>query len=227
MTHDCKRNGATTRFAAMHIPGGAVMGQNTQRHRHQKFILFLNAIDAEVPAGKMILVILDNCAAHKHPGVLQWLPRHERFVFHFTPTSCSWLNAVEGFFATLAKRRLKRGVFWSVVARGPPSTAPWKNTIYDPLPSHGPPIQSKSSPPSDAGIKCWIRSSSGPAAASGDLDVRQPVLDEAPGAFRLDFLEAAGGGPSRHALAAQALARARRCSKRAFISASASGVPSC
>jgi transposase len=115
MTHDCKRNGATTRFAAMHIPGGAVMGQNTQRHRHQKFILFLNAIDAEVPAGKMILVILDNCAAHKHPGVLQWLPRHERFVFHFTPTSCSWLNAIEGFFATLTKRRLKRGVFRSVV----------------------------------------------------------------------------------------------------------------
>jgi transposase len=86
-----------------------------QRHRHQEFIRFLNAIEAQVPAGKMVHVILYNYAAHKHPKVIQWLTRHERFVFHFTPTSCSWLNAVEGFFATLTKRRLKQGVFKSVV----------------------------------------------------------------------------------------------------------------
>ena len=76
---------------------------------------FLNAIEAEVPAGKMVHVILDNYAAHKDPKVCAWLDRHERFVFHFTPTSCSWLNAVEGFFARLSGRRLKRGVFRSVV----------------------------------------------------------------------------------------------------------------
>jgi transposase len=76
---------------------------------------FLNAIEAEVPIGKIIHVILDNYAAHKHPNVRAWLDRHPRFVFHFTPTSCSWLNAVEGFFARLSRRRLKRGVFRSVV----------------------------------------------------------------------------------------------------------------
>ncbi len=91
------------------------IGRNMQRHRHQEFIRFLNAIEAEVPAGKMVHVILDNYAAHKHPKVRAWLNRHQRFVFHFTPTSASWLNAVEGFFAKLSRRRLKRGVFRSVV----------------------------------------------------------------------------------------------------------------
>ena len=85
------------------------------RHRHQELIRFLNTIEAEAPAGKMIHVILDNYAAHKHPKVRAWLDRHLRFVFHFTPTSCSWLNAVEGFFAKLSRRRLQRGVFRSVV----------------------------------------------------------------------------------------------------------------
>jgi transposase len=86
-----------------------------QRHRHQEFIRFLNNIEAQVPAGKVIHAILDNYAAHKHPKVLAWLARHPRWQFHFTPTSCSWLNAVEGFFAKLSKRRLKRGAFHSVV----------------------------------------------------------------------------------------------------------------
>jgi transposase len=114
MTHDYKRNGTTTLFAALNVLDGTVIGRNMQRHRHQEFIRFLNAIEAEVPAGKVVHVILDNYAAHKHPKVRQWLARHERFTFHFTPTSCSWLNAVEGFFAKLTKRRLKRGVFHSV-----------------------------------------------------------------------------------------------------------------
>jgi transposase len=115
MTHDYKRHGTTTLFAALNVLDGTVIGRNMQRHRHQEFIRFLNTIEAEVPLGKAVHVILDNYAAHKHPKVRQWLDRHERFTFHFTPTSCSWLNAVEGFFAKLSKRRLKRGVFHSVV----------------------------------------------------------------------------------------------------------------
>jgi transposase len=114
MTHDYKRNGTTTLFAALNVLDGTVIGRNMQRHRHQEFIRFLNTVEAEVPAGKAVHVILDNYAAHKHPKVMAWLGRHPRFTFHFTPTSCSWLNAVETFFATLTKRRLKRGVFRSV-----------------------------------------------------------------------------------------------------------------
>jgi transposase len=115
MTHDYKRNGTTTLFAALNVLDGSVIGQCMQKHRHQEFIRFLNRIEATVPAGKMVHVILDNYAAHKHPKVLEWLARHPRFTFHFIPTSASWLNAVEGFFAILTKRRLKRGVFHSVV----------------------------------------------------------------------------------------------------------------
>lgn len=114
MTHDYKRHGTTTLFAALNVLDGTVISRNMQRHRHQEFIRFLNAIEAEVPAGKRVHVILDNDAAQKHPKVRAWLTRHPRFAFHFTPTSCSWLNAVEGLFAKLAKRRLKRGVFRSV-----------------------------------------------------------------------------------------------------------------
>ena len=115
MTYDYKRNGTTTLFAALNVLDGTVIGRNMQRHRHQEFIRFLNAIEARVPAGKLVRVILDNYAAHKHPKVMAWLDRHPRFAFHFTPTSCSWLNPVEGFFAKLTKRRLKRGVFRSIV----------------------------------------------------------------------------------------------------------------
>jgi len=115
MTHDSKRNGTTTLFAAMNVLDGTVIGRNMQRHRHQEFIRFLNAVEREVPAGKTVHAILDNYAAHKHPDVRKWLARHPRWTFHFTPTSASWLNAAEGFFATLTKRRLKRGVFQSVV----------------------------------------------------------------------------------------------------------------
>lgn len=115
MTHDYKRHGTTTLFAALNVLDGKVLGRCMQRHRHQEFLRFLNAIEAEVPAGKLIHVILDNYGTHKHPKVRAWLTRHPRFTFHFTPTSASWLNAVEGFFAKLTRRRLKRGVFRSVV----------------------------------------------------------------------------------------------------------------
>lgn len=79
-------------------------------------IRFLNRIEAKVPVGKIVHLILDNYAAHKHPKVVEWLARHPRFVLHFTPTSASWLNGVEGFFAILTKQRLKRGVFRSIAA---------------------------------------------------------------------------------------------------------------
>jgi len=115
MTHDYKRHGTTTLFAALDVLEGKIIGRCMQRHRHQEFIRFLNAIEAEVPIGKIVHVILDNYATHKHPKVRAWLQRHPRFVFHYTPTSASWLNAVEGFFAKLTKRRLKRGVFGSIV----------------------------------------------------------------------------------------------------------------
>ena len=115
MTHDYKRHGTTTLFAALNVLDGTVIGRNMQHHRHQEFIRFLNAIEAQVPARKAIHAIVDNYATHKHPKVRQWLLRHPRWTFHFTPTSASWLNAVEGFFAKLSKQRLKRGVFVSVV----------------------------------------------------------------------------------------------------------------
>jgi transposase len=115
MTHDYKRHGTTTLFAALNVLDGTVIGRNMQRHRHQEFIRFLNTIEAQVPVDKAVHVILDNYAAHKHPKVRAWLDRHKRFTFHFIPTSCSWLNAVEGFFAKLTRQRLKRGVFRSVV----------------------------------------------------------------------------------------------------------------
>jgi len=114
-THDYKRHGTTTLFAALNVLDGRVIGRCMARHRHQEFIRFLNAIEREVPAGKVIHVILDNYAAHKHPKVRAWLARHPRWTFHFTPTSGSWLNAVESFFSTLTRRRLKRGVFRSIV----------------------------------------------------------------------------------------------------------------
>jgi transposase len=95
---------------------GTVLGRCMQRHRHQEFLRFLNAVEAIVPAGKLIHCILDNYATHKHSKVLAWLGRHARWTFHFTPTSCSWLNAVETFFARLMSRRLRRGSFPSLVA---------------------------------------------------------------------------------------------------------------
>ena len=115
MTHDYKRNGTTTLFAALNTLDGTVVGRCMQQHRHQEFIRFLNALDRDIPAGKLVHAILDNYAAHKTPEVRRWLARHPRWTFHFTPTSSSWLNAVEGFFAKLTRRRLKRGVFHSVV----------------------------------------------------------------------------------------------------------------
>ena len=115
MTHDYIRNGTTTLFAALNVLDGTVVGQCMQRHRHQEFLRFLNRLEHDIPAGRLVHVVLDNYGSHKHPKVRAWLSRHPRWTFHFTPTSASWLNAVEGFFANLTRRRLKRGTFHSLV----------------------------------------------------------------------------------------------------------------
>ena len=115
MTHDYIRHGTTTLFAALNVLEGKIIGQCMSRHRHQEFIRFLNKINRETAADLQLHLIVDNYATHKHPKVRAWLERHPRFHFHFTPTSASWLNAVEGFFAKLTRQRLKRGVFTGIV----------------------------------------------------------------------------------------------------------------
>ena len=115
MTHDDKRLGTTTLFAALSVLDGTVIGRCMQRHRHVEFIRFLNTLEREVAHDKSIHVVLDNYATHKHPKVLAWLARHPRWTFHFTPTSASWLNAVENFFSKITRQRIRHGVFRSVV----------------------------------------------------------------------------------------------------------------
>jgi transposase len=115
MTHDYKRHGTTTLFAALDLLNGRVIGQCMQKHRHQEFIRFLNRINREVAADLDVHLIADNYATHKHPKVKAWLARHPRFHMHFTPTSASWLNLVERFFAEITRKRIRRGVFYSVV----------------------------------------------------------------------------------------------------------------
>src|ERR1700751_5717061 len=115
MTHDYKPHGPTPLFAALSVLDGTVIGRCMQRHRHVEFIRFLNAVEREVAADKSIHVVLDNDATHKHPKVLAWLARHSRWTFHFTPTSASWLNAVENFFSKMTRQRIRRGIFRSVV----------------------------------------------------------------------------------------------------------------
>ena len=113
-SHDYKRHGTTTLFAALSVLDGTVIGRCMQRHRHLEFIRFLNAVERQVAANRPIHVVLDNYATHKHPKVLAWLARHPRWVFHFTPTSASWLNAVENVFSKMTRQRIRRGVFRSI-----------------------------------------------------------------------------------------------------------------
>ena len=114
MTHDYKRNGTATLFAALDALEGEVISMCDDRHRHQEWLKFLRVIDDIVPPKKQIHLIVDNYATHKHPKVERWLARHPRFHMHFTPTGCSWLNMVERFFRDLTENRLRRGVFRSV-----------------------------------------------------------------------------------------------------------------
>jgi transposase len=114
MTHDYKRHGTTTLFAAMNVLDGKVISQCQQRHTHAEWLKFLRQIDRETPKDKTLHLIADNYATHKHPTVQQWLAKHPRFHMHFTPTSASWMNMVERFFRDLTTERLRRGVFTSV-----------------------------------------------------------------------------------------------------------------
>jgi transposase len=114
MTHDYKRNGTTTLFAALNVLDGRVIGQCQQRHTHSEWLKFLRKIDRETPKDKTLHLIADNYATHKHPAVQEWLAKHPRFNMHFTPTSASWLNMVERFFRNITTERLRRGVFTSV-----------------------------------------------------------------------------------------------------------------
>jgi transposase len=116
MTHDYKRNGTTTLFAALDVITGVVMGQCLSRHRHSEFLTFLKTIDAGVPRGLQIHLIVDNYGTHNHPNVKTWLAKHPRFHLHFTPTSSSWLNLVERWFRDLTDKAIRRGVFLSVPA---------------------------------------------------------------------------------------------------------------
>jgi len=114
MTHDYKRNGTTTLFAALSMLDGKVIGDCMPRHRHQEFIRFLKIIDANTPAGLDLHLIVDNYGTHKHPRVKSWLHRHPRFHLHFTPTSSSWLNLVERWFRELTDKQIRRGSFQNV-----------------------------------------------------------------------------------------------------------------
>ena len=115
MTHDYKRNGTATLFAALNTLDGKVIGLCQERHRHQEWIHFLRVVNDATPEHKQLHLIVDNYATHKHPAVQRWLKRHPRFHIHFTPTSASWLNMVERFFRDLTANRLRRGVFRDVI----------------------------------------------------------------------------------------------------------------
>ena len=128
MTHDYKRHGTTTLFAALNLLDGKVIGHCMKRHRHQEFIRFLNRIDRQTLPYLDIHLIIDNYATHKTPAVKRWLKKHPRFHIHFTPTSASWLNMVERFFAEITRKRIRRGVFKSV--------AELEQAIYDYLAIH-------------------------------------------------------------------------------------------
>ncbi len=114
MTHDYKRNGTATLFAALNVLDGTVIGQCMKRHRHQEFLAFLRKLDRETPKHLDLHLIVDNYATHKHAKVKKWLEKHSRFHLHFTPASASWLNQVERFFAEITRDAIRRGVFKSV-----------------------------------------------------------------------------------------------------------------
>lgn len=114
MTHDYKRNGTTTLFAALELAQGKVVGQCFARHRNQEFLKFLRRLDQEFPGDVSLHLVMDNYGTHKHPKVQAWLNKHPRFVSHFVPTSSSWLNLVERWFGELTRKRIRRGVFLSV-----------------------------------------------------------------------------------------------------------------
>jgi transposase len=114
MTHDYKRNGTTTLFAAIELTEGKIIAECMPRHRHQEWLKFLKKIDAETPDELDLHLIVDNYATHKHPRVQSWLKRNKRFHIHFIPTSSSWLNVIERWFRDITDKRIRRGAFRSV-----------------------------------------------------------------------------------------------------------------
>ena len=114
MTHDYLRHGTTTLFAALNVLDGSVIGSCFDRHRHEEFLKFLRQVDRDTPAGMDLHLIVDNYSTHKHPKVKRWIERHKRFHLHFIPTSSSWLNLVERWFAEITRKRIRRGTFKSV-----------------------------------------------------------------------------------------------------------------
>jgi transposase len=114
MTHDYKRNGTTTLFAALNTLDGTVISMCQERHRHDEWLKFLRLIDRKTAKQLTLHLIVDNYATHKHPDVQAWLAKHPRFVMHFTPTSASWLNMVERFFRDISENRIRRDSFTSV-----------------------------------------------------------------------------------------------------------------
>ena len=144
MTHDYKRNGTTTLFAALNVLTGVVIGQCLPRHRHEEFLKFLRTIDNQVPKHLAVHLILDNYATHNHADVQTWLDRHQRFHLHFTPTSSSWLNLVERWFRELTDKAIRRGSFNSV----PDLITAIEDYLdahnHDPNPSSGPPPRNRS-----------------------------------------------------------------------------------
>ena len=114
MTHDYKRHGTTTLFAALNVATGEVLGKTYRKHRHQEVLRFLREVDKSVPKEQEIHIVLDNYSTHKHEKVLAWIERKKRIFLHFIPTSTSWANLVERFFATLTQNQIRRGVFTSV-----------------------------------------------------------------------------------------------------------------
>ena len=114
MPHDYKRNGTTTLFAALELLEGKVIGQCFQRHRHQEFLRFLRRLDGEFPPELSLHLVIDNYGTHSHPAVKAWLTRHPRFLIHFVPTSCSWLNLVERWLGELTAKRIRRDSFPNV-----------------------------------------------------------------------------------------------------------------
>jgi transposase len=154
MTHDYKRNGTTTLFAALNMLDGTVIGTCMPRHRQREFLRFLKLIDQQTLPGLDLHLIVDNYATHKTPAVKRWIKAHPRFHLHFTPTSASWLNMVERFFAEITRNRIRRGAFRSVDELKAAIMEYLENQMPTPSPSSGPSLRTKSSKRSPARNKC-------------------------------------------------------------------------
>ena len=180
MTHDYKRNGTTTLFAALNMLDGTVIGECMPRHRHREFLRFLKTIDQRTLPNLDLHLIVDNYATHKTPAVKRWLKRHARFHLHFTPTSGSWLNMVERFFAEITRKRIRRGVFKSVDELKQAIMDYSTTTMAIPSPTSGPRLPAKSSVKSHVRNKCWNHNTSCSLHLPRAISPPLSALDERP-----------------------------------------------